>query len=209
MASMDWRVAGVELANCNCNWGCPCQFNSVPTSGQCEAVWAMRIDTGHYGSTRLDGLVWGSLLWWPGAVHEGNGKQLIFGDVRASAEQRKALLEIASGKHANEGTYFQIFAAVAPTFLEPAWQPVELQLDIEKRSGRLQVGDLVDCTVEPIRNPVTGDEHRARVTLPNGFEYKEAEYASGSASSRGPIVLKHQSRHAHLARVGFDAQGCV
>ncbi|PWT80713.1 MAG: hypothetical protein C5B58_11075, partial [Acidobacteria bacterium] len=29
--------------------------------------------------------------------------------------------------------------------------------------------------VEPIKNPATGEEHRARIALPNGFEYKEAE----------------------------------
>jgi hypothetical protein len=29
--------------------------------------------------------------------------------------------------------------------------------------------------IEPIKNPVTGEEHRARISLPNGFEYKEAE----------------------------------
>ena len=28
---------------------------------------------------------------------------------------------------------------------------------------------------EPIKNLVTGEEHRARIVLPNGFEYKEAE----------------------------------
>jgi hypothetical protein len=29
--------------------------------------------------------------------------------------------------------------------------------------------------VEPIKNPATGEEHRARIALPNGFEYREAE----------------------------------
>ena len=29
--------------------------------------------------------------------------------------------------------------------------------------------------VKPIKNPATGEEHRARIALPNGFEYKEAE----------------------------------
>jgi hypothetical protein len=33
----------------------------------------------------------------------------------------------------------------------------------------------VAVEVQPIRNPVTGEEHRARIVLPDGFEYKEAE----------------------------------
>jgi hypothetical protein len=32
-----WRIAGEEFASCNCNWGCPCQFNALPTTGRCEA----------------------------------------------------------------------------------------------------------------------------------------------------------------------------
>jgi hypothetical protein len=207
MANVDWHISGVELANCNCAWGCPCQFNSLPTSGQCEAIWAMRIDKGHFGATKLDGVVWGTVLWWPGAVHEGNGKQQMFADAGTTPEQREALLQIGSGKVSNEGTYFQIFAAMAPQFLEPVWAPVSFELDLERRVGKLAVQGLAEVTVEPIRNPVTGDEHRARVTLPTGFEYREAEYASGSAKTKGGIRLDHSGRHAHLARVGFTPAG--
>ena len=32
-----------------------------------------------------------------------------------------------------------------------------------------------ETNIEPIKNPVTGEEHRARIVLPDGFEYKEAE----------------------------------
>lgn len=207
MSHVDWNISGVELTNCNCAWGCPCQFNALPTSGQCEAVWAMRIDKGHFNGTRLDGLVWGTLLWWPGAVHEGNGKTLTFGEARATPAQRKALEAIASGKVSAEGTYFQIFASVAPDFQPSVWAPVEFSCDLDKRTGRLVVEGLVELTVEPIRNPITHAEHRARVTLPDGFEYQEAEYASGTARSTGPIALNHKEAHAHLARVGWNAKG--
>jgi hypothetical protein len=42
--NVKWRIAGEEVANCNCSWGCPCQFNALPTTGNCEAivVWANR-----------------------------------------------------------------------------------------------------------------------------------------------------------------------
>src|SRR5262245_48430619 len=103
----DWQIEGVEISNCNCAWGCPCQFNALPTSGQCEAIFAMHIARGHFGATRLDGLDWGFLLWWPGAVHEGNGRLQVFGEERAGADQRRALEAIASGRESAEGTFFQ------------------------------------------------------------------------------------------------------
>jgi hypothetical protein len=34
---------------------------------------------------------------------------------------------------------------------------------------------LGETNIEPIKNPVTGEEHRARIVFPDGFEYKEAE----------------------------------
>lgn len=209
MTNVDWRLAGVELTNCNCSWGCPCQFNSLPTTGQCEAVWAMHIEKGHFGDTRLDGLDWGFLVWWPGAVHEGNGKLQVFGEERATAEQREALETIAYGKVSEEGTYFQIFSAMAPDFQSPVWAPVEFECDIEHRTGRLLVKGLVEAEAEPIHNPITGAEHRARVLLPEGFEYRDAEYASGSTKSSGPIALDLNGTHVHMARIGWDARGPV
>ena len=207
MARADWHIVGTEAASCNCAWGCPCQFNALPTTGQCEAVWAMHIDKGHFDKTSLDGLDWGFLVWWPGAVHEGNGKLQVFGDEKATAEQRKALETIGHGKVSKEGTYFQIFAATAPNFQPSIWAPTELSLDVDGRVGRLNVKGLVEAAIEPIKNPITGAEHRVRVTLPNGFEYRDAEYASGTAKSTGPIALGHAKTHVHLARCGWDESG--
>ena len=66
MAKTPWSIAGEEIASCNCAWGCPCQFNALPTTGRCEAFVAWRIDNGHFGDTSLDGLVFASVLWFPG-----------------------------------------------------------------------------------------------------------------------------------------------
>lgn len=209
MSESDWRIRGIEITNCNCHWGCPCQFNSLPSSGQCEAVWAMRIEEGHYGDTRLDGLVWGFLVWWPGAVHEGNGRMQVFGEQRAGAQQRQALVAIATGQSAAEGTYFQIFSAMAPNVEPAVWAPITFQADLAARTGRLSVEGLVESRIEPIRNPVTGALHSARLLMPDGFEFREAEFASGTTRSDGVIALDVHDTHAHLARVGWDRAGRI
>jgi hypothetical protein len=68
-----WRIAGEEFASCNCNWGCPCQFNALPTTGRCEAFVTCLISDGYFANTRLDGVVFSRVYWWPRAIHEGNG----------------------------------------------------------------------------------------------------------------------------------------
>jgi hypothetical protein len=55
--------------------------------------------------------------------------------------------------------------------------------------------------VEPILNPVTGEEHRARIVLPNGFEYKEAEVGNTvSFEVKAPreLAMRHQDTYAQL-----------
>src|SRR5688572_6178202 len=56
MTTTRWRMVADETTTCNCAWGCPCQFNALPTHGRCEAVTAVRIREGHYGPTKLDGV---------------------------------------------------------------------------------------------------------------------------------------------------------
>ncbi len=56
MPSIDWSIKGPHFMSCNCAYGCPCKFGALPTKGTCEALYAWRIDEGHLGDTRVDGL---------------------------------------------------------------------------------------------------------------------------------------------------------
>ena len=96
-----WEIHALEVSNCNCAYGCPCQFNALPTTGTCEAAEGMTIQKGHYGDVSLNGLNVAMAAKWPGPIHEGNGEKQIIIDERASAEQRPALEAIISGQ-ANE-----------------------------------------------------------------------------------------------------------
>jgi hypothetical protein len=57
MTQFDWYIEGGEFTNCNCDYACPCQFESRrPTHGDCRGFAAVRIDKGHFGDVALDGL---------------------------------------------------------------------------------------------------------------------------------------------------------
>jgi hypothetical protein len=30
VAMIKWEIKGREFGNCNCDYGCPCQFNALP-----------------------------------------------------------------------------------------------------------------------------------------------------------------------------------
>lgn len=205
-----WEIEGVELVNCNCAYGCPCQFNALPTHGHCEAAGAIEIKRGYHGSVRLDGLRMAFIFQWPGPIHEGKGKCQPIIDVGADEQQRAALLTIMSGQDSSPGkTMFNVFASTMEEVFEPAFKTIEMTVDVDGRRGSIHVEDFMDVFGEPIRNPVTGHEHRARIDLPDGFEYMLAEVGSASSTTKGPIALALQSSYGQFARLHLNGQGPV
>jgi hypothetical protein len=197
--STDWHISGEELVSCNCDWGCPCQFNANPTHGNCRGVGVWEIREGHFGDTKLDGVRWGGLISWPGAIHEGNGTMQLVFDESATEEQRAAIAELTSGRHG--GAFFEIFAAVCPNLKDPITAPIEFESDRERRVAQLKLGEIAESRVEPIRNPVDNSEHRARIDLPGGFEYTLAEVGNtvrGTSSLEEPLKLELENTYAQL-----------
>ncbi|MDB5555963.1 MAG: hypothetical protein JWL86_5947 [Rhizobium sp.] len=206
-----WEIDAMEIANCNCNFGCPCQFNSLPTHGNCEAAVGFIIKTGHFGEVRLDGVKMALAVKWPGPIHLGNGTMQLVVDSAATPDQRAAVEKIVTGSDTEDmATMFWVFSKMSPNKLETLTKPIDAQVDIEARTGYVRVPDIFDLDVEPIRNPVTGAEHRARINLPHGFEYRVAEMASGTTETFGAIPLeKNKGTHAHICRVYMNGQGVI
>jgi hypothetical protein len=209
--AIEWRVKATELANCNCSYGCPCQFSSLPTHGFCEASVAWRIDEGHFGSVRLDGLCAIGLLKWPGAVHEGNGTMQLVIDERADPAQRDALIKIMTGEETDEmATMWWVYAAMSPNRHEPLFVPIAFDVDVEARRAKISAPGLVEIQGEPIRNPVSGEEHRARIDLPHGFEYRIAEIGSAATKTgRTAVELNLQNSYGQFAHLHLSNKGVV
>ncbi|MCF3639648.1 DUF1326 domain-containing protein [Rhizobium sp. TRM95111] len=206
-----WEIDATEIANCNCNFGCPCQFNSLPTYGSCEAAAGFIIKKGHFGDVRLDGVKMALTVKWPGPIHLGNGTMQLVVDSGATPEQREAVEKIVTGSDTEDmATMFWVFSKMSPNRLETLTKRIDAQVDVETRTGYVRVADVFELGVEPIRNPVTGTEHRARINLPHGFEYRVAEMASGTTKTFGAIPLeKNKGTHAHICRVYMNGHGVI
>jgi hypothetical protein len=194
-----WQMTGEEVGSCNCNWACPCQFDANPTEGDCHALIAYDVRQGTFGDTDLGGVRFASVVSWPGAIHEGDGTAQLIVDDAASDEQREAITQINSGDHG--GAYFQIFASVLPHIREPISAPIEIETDRERRRATVRVGEVGEIQIEPIKNPVTGDEHRVRIDLPDGFEYKQAEIGNtvnARVSGEAPLEFALEGTYGQL-----------
>ncbi|MFZ0836473.1 MAG: DUF1326 domain-containing protein [Xanthobacteraceae bacterium] len=210
MADVKWMIKGREFANCNCAYGCPCQFNALPTHGDCKAIVGIIIDEGHHGDTSLAGVKFASVLSWPGPIHEGRGEVFLVVDENSTAAQREAVLRIASGRDSEPGaTFFQVFASTLETVHDPIFATLDLEVNVAARTARLNVPGLIEARGETILNPMTKEPHRAQVHLPGGFEYTQAEFGRGWGKSFGPIRHDLNDSHAHFCHLHLTGSGVV
>lgn len=106
-------------------------------------------------------------------------------------------------------TIFQVFSATFETIHEPVFTRIELALDVAGRTARLEVPGLIESHAEPIVNPVTGEAHRARINLPDGFEYDVTEIGRGWSETRGPVQLSLADSNAQFAHIEMTGSGVV
>src|SRR5262249_2395085 len=103
-------------------------------------------------NTRLDGVVFSRIYWWPRAIHEGNGVRRMIIDEQTAKEQRDALIEIESGQHG--GVIWGVSASARPTSMETPFAPISFKAargkgaarradrDRKRPAWRVHLGDL-------------------------------------------------------------------
>ena len=173
---MDWELKGTVIVACNCDYGCPCNFNALPTKGKCEGTWTWHVERGTFGETSLDDLNFTVCVNWPGAIHEGNGEALILVDERADEAQRNAIETLVGG---DAGGPWGVLAWTWPTIHGP--KPVAYDLHLDGVKTRVKAGNSYEVVSETIKNPVSGAEVHPGATLPEGIVFKEADFGSSTA----------------------------
>jgi hypothetical protein len=186
-----WRLHGKVLVACNCDWGCPCNFNARPTTGKCEGGWTWHIESGSYGDVRLDGLNFSVYANWPGAIHEGNGEALVLVDERADPSQRSAIDVLLAGK---SGGPWEVLGWTWPRVHGPYAAAYDLVFDGVRT--RMKCGKYVEVECGPIKNPVSGANSFPAVVLPQGIIFKQGELGStGRFRVDGGVEYDHSGQY--------------
>lgn len=205
-----WMIRGPEFVNCNCAWGCPCQFGANSTYGHCEAVTAGRIDEGYFNDVRLDGLNWVLLLQWPGEVKEGDGQEQAIIDERADPDQREALRKILHGEATDPGTtMFFVYNSTMSTVHETLYAPIELEVDVDARTATLTVDGLVEATGGPMISEFSGLEVGRQVHFAQGFEFTYAEIGNASCHVTSAITLDLDNTNGMFGNLHLTQAGVV
>ena len=196
-----WQLSAYYLDACNCDWGCPCQFNAKPTHGNCEGVSGIHIIKGNYGGIKLEKLNMVLVGSWPGAVHEGRGKASFYIDGRANDNQFDALAKIITGEAG--GGPFEVYRSTFDNMQEPRRARITFQT--KGLNSRVKVDDIAEAWLEPIRNPVTGKIHRAIIELPGGFEAARMDMSSTKTvvANDGFLDFKYSGTYGSFQKVSW------
>jgi hypothetical protein len=193
-----WRADGNVLIACNCDWGCPCNFNARPSRGYCEGGWIWSIERGHVEDLSIDGLGIALFAKWPGAIHEGGGRAVCYIDDRADAAQRSTLTRVLRGEI---GGPWGLFSKTY-TLAEPATVPFELHL--EEHATRARIGSVVALELQTIRNPVTQAEVHPEILLPEGLVVTRASLgASRLFRLTDDVQYDHSGQYAAFGRFSY------
>lgn len=207
---IDWWLESVSFGNCNCDYGCPCQFERRPSQGNCRGFEVGRITAGRFGGTKLDGLCYAVLYAWPGAIYEGNGTIQAIIDERADQDQRSALATVLHGGETEAAkTHWWVFRAMSTSVHEPIFKSIDFEVDIENRTARVSIPTVLESSGRPIVSPATDERHRVRIDIPNGIEFEIAEIGSASTKASGLIPLDLNDSYGQFNLIRHSGKGLV
>ena len=152
MESYPWRIHGEIIDTCNCEVICPCTLGAPPTEGKCLGNVLWSIDEGRYGSVDLTGLAVVLAVYAPGPkFDDGNWRVAMYGDERATSEERGALETIFLGR---AGGFFDEWRQLTAEVVGVKWLPIQVERVGRKRTVR--VGEVLDIEGEGIAGPEAG-----------------------------------------------------
>jgi hypothetical protein len=194
-----WKLEGLVLVACNCDYGCPCNFNARPSHGKCEGGWTWHVERGAFEDVPLDGLNFSVYVNWPGAIHEGNGEALVLVDERADTRQRDAIATLVRG---GVGGPWGTLAWTWPTIHGP--MPVPYEVEFKGTASRIRAGAVLEVESMTIRNPVTGAEVHPGVVLPEGIIVKQADLGCSKVFRvREGISMDHSGQYTAVGPFSY------
>ncbi len=186
------------LENWNCDSGCNCNFGGFPDHGNCEGIIGISITEGMCGSVDLSGAQAVLAVKWPGAIHQGHGKSVLFMDEKAKPGQVEALAKIITGQFG--GLPWEIIATTMDSAEGPVLKPIEMTVDGKKSS--IKIDGVLEAKMTTLKNPVTQEDHDVEIVLPKGGLIWNKGVAAKSETMRvsyGDLKFEHPGQSSIYA----------
>jgi hypothetical protein len=142
-----YRLEGTLLEACSCDVLCPCWIGEDADGGSCNAVNAYHFDKGDIDGVDVSGLNVVYVLHIPkNVLIPGSWRLVIFLDARADERQRKAILDVYSGRLG--GPLADLAGLVGEVV---AVEFAEIEHTVVGGNGRLRIEGVLEAEVAPFR----------------------------------------------------------
>jgi len=193
-----FRVSGDVLIACNCDFGCPCNFNARPSRGFCQGGWIWTIDEGLAADVDVSGLAAAVFAKWPGAIHEGGGRATCYIDSHATPQQEAAVTRMLRGELGGPwGLFIRTYDLAAPVM-------ASFQVTRSQYESRATIGDVAELALQTITNPVTKADVHPEMILPEGLVVKRGALAASRVFRVDDQVgFDHSGQYAAFGRFEY------
>ena len=200
---MGWQVAGRSMELCSCNMLCPCWLGpeGKPDQGWCGGALGFDIQRGSSDGVDLGGTKVALTAEWPGNFFGGNGTARLYVDDGASAEQRRELEAIFSGKKG--GLLEGLWGAVISNWLPTETTSVDIGWG---ESPSLRVGNVGQATLTPLKDPAGKPTRVEGAAAQAAFQFAGMDLASSKGSRwSDPQLRQWQGDSGTLAQFDWSA----
>lgn len=171
-----WRIIGDWFDVCSCNIPCPCTYAQAPTGNACDALFAYKIGSGHYGELDMSGLKVVIVAAVVGNVWEGNKLDAgVYFDAAANPEQRQALQMIFTGQVG--GWMAQFIPAMLGNLLGVEFANISVEVDEALERWHVEIPQVLRAEGEALTGPTADPNKRIQTFNPPGSEVGPTEAA--------------------------------
>lgn len=200
-----WVLDMHQIECCNCSHGCGCQFAGFPDSdtGGCDALIGFYVKSGHLGNLDLAGIKIVLAASWPKAIHEGDGRAILFVDPAAGEDKINAIATIFTGQvggmpfEALSGTFSQLEGPII----------ADITMNTDDHRASFSIGDILNVQHIPLTDPMTGEDKKVSINFPDGgFLWDNGIIGTTEAMSLNHPVMsfEHVGHFAAKAEVKWN-----
>ena len=173
---MAWKLSGQILESCSCSLVCPCVFGPAkPTQGWCSGALVFDVQQGSSDGVNLSGTKVVFAVDLPGDFVTGNGTGRLYIDQGASADQRRELEAVFTGK---KGGAFGMLNS-----LMSKWLPTEIvKTEIVPDQSSVKVGAVGQLKLQPVKTEDGRQTTLQHAPVLVGFGIERSNLARGDGS---------------------------
>ena len=201
--AMAWQLSGRSMELCSCKLLCPCWLGpeGVPDQGWCGGALGFDIQRSNSDGVDLGGTKVAFAAEWPGNFFDGKGTARLYIGDTASAEQRRELEAIFSGKKG--GLLEGLWGAVISNWLPTESTRVEIGWD---DSPFLRVGSFGQATLTTLRDQSGKPTRMEGAAAQAAFQFASMDLASSKGSSwSDPNLRQWQGDSGTLHQFNWSA----